>query len=273
MARLQLKSTKLESQQTELTKRLQTLDQETNELNLQKEQQSNALAIELQLLYKLPNEDVIKMILNQQDLSERVRFSHYYQAMQKTRLNTITEYQMTLDKIAEKARKTATLQQEIKQTQQDLSKSQSDLKKAQQKRTQALTAIKKDQSQQARQLTRLETERQSLLKLLAKWKQSRAQHGTITGAGKKGDLHWPIKGKILHAFGSTHTTGNRLWKGIFIRAKFGDPVKATHSGEVIFANWLRGYGLLCIIEHEKGLLSLYGHNSALRVEIGQKVNF
>lgn len=87
----------------------------------------------------------------------------------------------------------------------------------------------------------------------------------------KGQLPWPARGKLRAAFGDRHDQYDLTWKGIFIDAPEGNKVRAVHNGEIIFANWLRGYGLLCIIDHGNGILSLYGHNKSLTRTLGEKV--
>ena len=62
------------------------------------------------------------------------------------------------------------------------------------------------------------------------------------------------------------------WTGVLIEAELGTPVKAIHYGRVVFADWLRGFGLLMIISHDNGYMSLYGHNQVLLVEPGEWVN-
>ena len=86
----------------------------------------------------------------------------------------------------------------------------------------------------------------------------------------KGKLPWPVKGKVANRFGSTRK-GKVKWDGLLINASQGTPVKAIHQGRVIFADWLRGQGLLIIIDHSDGYMSLYAHNEVLFKEPGEWV--
>ncbi|UXY16622.1 peptidoglycan DD-metalloendopeptidase family protein [Chitiniphilus purpureus] len=89
-------------------------------------------------------------------------------------------------------------------------------------------------------------------------------------AGLKGKLRLPLKGEVIGRFGSTRAEGT-LWKGVFIRAAGGQPVKAVANGEVVFADWLRGFGNLIILDHGGGYLSLYAANESLLKEVGDRV--
>ena len=88
----------------------------------------------------------------------------------------------------------------------------------------------------------------------------------------RGKLELPVEGKILHRFGDTRGAGKLKWQGIFIKAKRGSPVKSIYPGTVIFSDWFRGLGLLIIIKHGNGFMSLYAHNETLKKEIGDTVN-
>ena len=75
---------------------------------------------------------------------------------------------------------------------------------------------------------------------------------------------------MLASFGSLRT-GNIRWDGVMIESSMGDPVRSVHSGRVVFSDYLRGYGLLIIVDHDDGYLTLYGHNQSLFVEAGDWV--
>ncbi len=89
-------------------------------------------------------------------------------------------------------------------------------------------------------------------------------------AKRKGKLPWPIKDKVLHNYGSRQT-GQINWKGMVINAKYGQQVKSVYSGTVVFAEYLRGYGLVVLLDHGKGDMTLYGFNQALLKKEGDKV--
>ncbi|WP_137937085.1 peptidoglycan DD-metalloendopeptidase family protein [Chitinivorax sp. B] len=88
----------------------------------------------------------------------------------------------------------------------------------------------------------------------------------------KGRLRLPVRGDILHRFGDARADGGTTWKGMFIRTGNNDPVHAVAAGQVVFADWLRGFGNLLIIDHGGGYLSLYGHNESVLKQPGDRVS-
>lgn len=88
----------------------------------------------------------------------------------------------------------------------------------------------------------------------------------------KGKLPWPTQGKIIKQFGSARATNKVRWQGLMIASDEGAPVHAVHHGRVVFADYLRGHGLLLIIDHGDSFLSLYAHNQMLYKEIGDWVS-
>lgn len=92
-----------------------------------------------------------------------------------------------------------------------------------------------------------------------------------TFARLRGKLLRPAAGPVTGRFGARREDGQSVWKGLFIRAAEGADVRAVAAGAVVFADWLRGYGNLLIIDHDDDFLSVYGNNQTLLVDVGQKV--
>ena len=90
-------------------------------------------------------------------------------------------------------------------------------------------------------------------------------------ASMRGRLAWPLAGKIVTAFGAADESGRRS-SGLLVAAKTGTAVHAVSHGRVVFADWLRGYGLMIIVDHGDGYLSLYGCNETLLKDVGDWVN-
>ena len=86
----------------------------------------------------------------------------------------------------------------------------------------------------------------------------------------RGKLAWPVAGKLVASFGQTRAGGLK-WDGVLLAGAQGAPVRAIYHGRVVYADWLSGLGLLTIIDHGDGYLSLYGHNERLYKEVGERV--
>lgn len=88
----------------------------------------------------------------------------------------------------------------------------------------------------------------------------------------KGQLNLPVNGEIANSFGSTRSKGGVTWKGLFIRASVGIDVKAIADGQVVFADWLRGFGNILIVDHGGDYMSLYGNNKILAKKVGETIH-
>jgi septal ring factor EnvC (AmiA/AmiB activator) len=88
----------------------------------------------------------------------------------------------------------------------------------------------------------------------------------------KGKLVLPVKGNITNKFGAPRPDSHVLWKGLFVRAEASQPVKSVAAGRVVFADWLRGFGNLLIIDHGNGYMSLYGNNETLLKQVGDALH-
>jgi septal ring factor EnvC (AmiA/AmiB activator) len=84
-------------------------------------------------------------------------------------------------------------------------------------------------------------------------------------------MRFPVRGELVGRFGAPRAEGGTSWRGVFIRARGGDEVRAVAGGEVVFSDWLRGYGNLIIVDHGDDYLSIYGNNDALFREVGEPI--
>lgn len=94
----------------------------------------------------------------------------------------------------------------------------------------------------------------------------------IRFASLRGKLRLPVRGEVSNRFGAVRADTGVSWKGLFIKAKEGNEVKSIASGQVVFADWMRGFGNLIIVDHGSGYMSLYGNNQALLKNVGDNVS-
>jgi septal ring factor EnvC (AmiA/AmiB activator) len=97
------------------------------------------------------------------------------------------------------------------------------------------------------------------------------RHDGSSFAQLRGKLALPVKGAISNQFGATRPDSTMQWKGLFMRAAAGQPVKAVAAGQVVYADWLRGFGNLLIVDHGDGYMSLYGNNETLYKQVGDEL--
>ncbi|USD65101.1 peptidoglycan DD-metalloendopeptidase family protein [Vibrio sp. SCSIO 43136] len=208
-------------------------------------------------------------LLQGTDKAELDRINHYIQHLAQMRSDTIaalsdTETQLddTALALKQEREQIANLLASQKKQRSQLTQSQSGRKKTIAKINASIRKDKNYLSELQRNETRLKAEIEK-----AKKRNAVPMNGL---AKQKGKLPWPLKGKVLHRYGSKQD-GQLVWKGTVISATHRQPVKAVYSGTVVFAEYLRGYGLMVLIDHGKGDMTLYGYNHALTKKEGDKV--
>ena len=218
----------------------------------------------------------LKVMLNQEDPNSVARVARYFGYFAEARLESTRALEATLAELADSE---VQLQEETKALaeQRELARVLRD--ELQEKRSDARAIVArytaKFDSIDTR-LSQLRANEQDLIDLLESLRASIFDIGqpneVVPFASRKGQLALPLEGPLIKRFGELRPEGRVKWTGVLIEAELGTPVKAIHYGRVVFADWLRGFGLLMIISHDNGYMSLYGHNQVLLVEPGEWVN-
>lgn len=252
-------------------KLIASLNQEKKLLTSKKLEQEQLLAKQLRSAYTTGQHDYLKLLLNQ-DQSEKIqRTVTYYQYMNQARIDEIKKFQAT---IAQLMLVTTQHQQQVEHLQtlkQNQKKQRIKLTKNKKNRSKTLTLLSKELLSSKQQLAKLKADEANLAAALQKLTELIRAEIELTGLSKlKRKLAWPVKGKILRSFGS-RKQGYLKWKGVLIGAPIGRQVKTIHNGTVLFSDWLKGYGLLTVIDHGNGYMSLYAHNQALLKSVGDQV--
>ncbi len=236
-------------------------------LKHQKQQQSARLAQLIKTYYVTKQSRSAVNVLR--DDSEEDRISQYFQYLAKERAATLQNLETTEQSLSQTSDKLRKEQQRIKNLLKEQQHKRQQLTSTQTKRRSTLTKIQRNISSDKHYLAELRRNETRLKAEIAKAKQRNAI--LMDGLTKeRGKLPWPVKGSILHSFG-TRQSGEIRWKGVVIKAKYGEPVHAVYSGTVVFADYLRGYGLVVLLDHGKGDMTLYGYNQSLLKREGDKV--
>jgi septal ring factor EnvC (AmiA/AmiB activator) len=233
-----------------------------------------ALAAQLRVASMIGREEPLKLLLNQQDPLHSGRLFAYYGYFGRARADQIAQIQSHMQRLDE-------LDVELEQQQSELA----NLKAAQQQQLQQLERARNDRQQVLASLTaaartreqslaRLKSQQadlEGLLKELNRSLKSVAPPDNATAFGRsRGQLPWPVAGHVTAQYGETRASGVK-WEGVVIATDRDAPVKAVSAGRVVYADWLPGLGLLVIIDHGEGYLSLYGHNDRLLKATGESV--
>ena len=263
-------TTALRDTRTQLKLEKQNLDKlkvEQKEKIALREKQRQKLAAQLKSAYISGRQEYVKLLLNQEDPTKVSRMLEYFRYLNQARIDDIEELQQTLQRLQ-------TIEQDIQTSLVSLSDLEASQKQQQAEQQQlkqqqqvALQELKASYNNQNSRLSKLKRDEQELAKVIASIEKTLRQFApkqSLSGLSKhKKKLQWPAKGSIIYRYGS-NKLGNRLkWNGILIGAKEGDLVHAIHHGQIVFSDWLRGYGMLVIVDHGQGYLSLYGQNQTL----------
>jgi len=251
---------------------VQQLNNKIQALTTQKQVHTQKLEQLIQTYYMTRRAKASSHILNTG--VEEDRISHYYQHLAKARTTTIKAIEQTQAELEESQRLRKAEQEQIASLLKQQTTKRDKLAKTQAQRKKTVGSIKKSISGDQNYLAELQRNETRLKAEIAKAeKAARERRNAVPMDGlakRKGKLPWPIKGKVLHNYG-TRQTGQINWKGMVINASYGQQVKSVYSGTVVFAEYLRGYGLVVLLDHGKGDMTLYGFNQALLKKEGDKV--
>jgi septal ring factor EnvC (AmiA/AmiB activator) len=275
---------------------LDKLAQEHQDTEARLHAEEAQLAALLRQRYSQDGDDATRLVLSGRDPGEIRRDLEYYAYIGRARASLIEQHKSTLAQLAQLESETRDRKAEldqVKQTQLTQRKALSDEKATRRATYDKLSSQIRQQRMQidtmVRDEARLTRLIQRLQRLAEEAKARNAAKPSEPGKGKavhdvanaslagfkfgalKGRLALPVAGRILDRFGQPRTGGGPPWKGLFIRAKAGDPVRAVGSGEVVFSDWLRGFGNLLIVDHGSGYLSLYSNNESLYKQVGDSV--
>lgn len=247
------------------------LSDEKKQLTSQKLTQEQLLAKQLRSAYTTGQHDYLKLLLNQAQSEKIQRTITYYQYMNKARINEIEKFQATIAQlvtVSAKHKKQVEQLQSLKQSQQ---KQRATLSKSKDSRSKTLASLGKELLSSKQKLAKLKADEANLAAALQKLAALIRAEVDLMGLSKlKRKLSWPVKGRLLRSFGSKKQ-GYLKWKGVLLGAPVGRQVQTIHNGTVIFSDWLKGYGLLTVIDHGKGYMSLYAHNQTLLKSVGDQV--
>jgi len=237
--------------------------------------QQRKLSHLLRAAYLLGQQSPLKILLNSTEPATVERSLRYYDYFYRSRAEHIAEINDTLAKLSG-------LEEDIRDKRHKLDAlvkrqrtQRETLRQSRNERKQLLADLNRDIQNAEQRLTRLKEDEQSLQELVKRLGRALAKipspGKSIDFARLKGRLPLPAPGPIIAHFGTPRQVGQLKWQGILIDAADGADVKAVAAGRVVFADWLRGFGLLIIIDHGDGYMSLYGYNQDLRYNVGDNV--
>ncbi len=255
--------------------RLEDLEREQASREKELAAERGALAGELRTAYVNGREEQLKMLLNQQDPAAFGRMLTYYGYFGRARAERIGSIRDKLEHLALLREKITAESQRLQDLETRQEQELAALKGAQQKRTQAVAAIESQIKTRGGEIKRLESQARSLEKLIADLRKALKSTPVARQAPfepLRGKLPWPVQqGKVLARFGQPRAGGSLKWQGMLIGTDRGARVRAPFAGRVAYADWLPGMGLMIVLDHGGGYLSLYGHNEEVFKKVGDPV--
>ncbi|WP_338883829.1 murein hydrolase activator EnvC [Xenorhabdus sp. TH1] len=287
-----------------------SLNTNIKQLQIQQKEQRQLLANQLDAAFRQGNHQGLELLLNGQENQRKERILAYYSYLNQARQETIAKLQKTTEELNQQKKlqlekqseqkailasqkqqkqkmetaRTArqktltTLESSLKKEQQSLAELRQNETRLRDKIAKAEREAKARAEREAREAARVRAQ------VAAKQKQAqqkgssykpteeeRALMARTGGLGRPaGQAIWPVRGHVIHSFGEA-IQGELRWKGVVISAAEGTEVRAISDGRVLLADWLQGYGLVVVIEHGKGDMSIYGYNQSTLVSVGQQV--
>lgn len=276
IARLSRKIEETRQQLAEENDRLKKLRQEQGQLRELQARHRQHLSEQLRAVQRLGNDGPVKLLLNQDDPQQAQRMLRYFTYFNDARIARIRHILSELTRLDNLATLIQTTEQQLRQTEQQLLQSNRTLQQRKQEQQQLLTRLQREVSSEQQRLKQKEADRKRLESLLNEVQTLLDNSPRRTDArpisALRGKLPRPLSNRVLQGFGSPLSDGPGRREGWLLDAREGDSVRAIHHGRVVFADWLRGYGLIIIVDHGEGYLSLYAHNQSLLRDVGNWVN-
>ncbi|MGX5221164.1 murein hydrolase activator EnvC family protein [Pseudomonas segetis] len=311
MGQLEKQVKDLQEQLNDGEEEIKRLETEKKKLQSARIEQQRLIAIQARAAYQSGRQEYIKLLLNQQNPEKFSRTMTYYDYVSKARMEQLNTFNETLRQLANVENEITAQQHQLLERKSTLDTQTEKLAQVRKQRQLALAKLNSDYSARDKKLKARQRDQAQLAKViktidetlarqareaaaarqraLAAANQAKRQNvaspssnsgpivssGAVYGgqfANARGKLPWPVNGRLLARYGTPRGEDARTkWDGVLISAAAGSQVRAVHGGRVVFADWLRGAGLLVILDHGNGYLSLYGHNQSLLKDAGDVV--
>jgi septal ring factor EnvC (AmiA/AmiB activator) len=275
--RLARKLRVMEGRLSRQRQRLQGLGEEQLAQRQSLDEQRRVLARQVRAAYAMGRQERLKILLNQQDPATVGRVMVYYDYLNRMRAQRMRAIRQHMQRLADTEHEILDEEEKLALLQAEQQAELDAMQRLQDERRDVVARLTEELNDQGRQLDRLQSDERDLKALISGLEQALADIPVEEDlqqarfAGLRGRLPWPAQGRIVKRFGAPKL-GSLVWDGVMISAPEGREVRAVHHGRVAFADWLRGFGLLLIVDHGNGYMTLYGHNQSLFKEAGDWVD-
>lgn len=255
-----------------VNRKIKSLEDEQTQLDKDKQAQQKVLSEMIRTAYLNGRHDYTKLLLNQEDPAQLERLITYYRKLNDARVQQLNDLQATLTRLQQIEVEQTQVQQQLAELRQAQEQDRKTLLTSQLEHKAALKKLNANIRSGENKLEQLQMDEQRLTNAIARAREN-AQRNPENLAGLynlKKKLKWPTRGRLKHKFGQRRS-GALRWKGVTIDGRLGNAVNVIADGVVLYADWLKGFGWVTVIDHGKGYMSLYGHNQALLKQAGEFV--
>jgi septal ring factor EnvC (AmiA/AmiB activator) len=235
--------------------------------------ETDMLGDQVRAAYTSGNQERIKLLLNQHDPATLGRLLAYYRYFSEFRGRNIEAVNGHIEELQALRVEVAREQDRLAGLARARYAELTELSVAQEKRQELLVGLKARISEEGSEIERLAAQEQDLSRLIEELGSILADYPIRSEepfSALKGRLTWPVAGALVHDFGQPRAGGMK-WNGVVLTAPRGREVRAVYHGRIVFADWLSGMGLLVIVDHGEGFMTLYGYNETLLKATGDWV--
>lgn len=274
---------KLSRQVTDLDRQMAPAENKLADLKRQQaahqaalDAQKTALATQMQAAFMEGRDSQLKLLLDAQDPASVGRLFAYYDYLNRARVARIVSVRSEITAIAALGTQISGQITDLKTLRDDRGQTLTDLQQQDASRRQLIAEIDSSIKSHNAEIGRLKRDQQALQALVDDLRQALSDIPADLEQGKRfstlrGKLLWPVPGRVLSGYGQPRAGGHMRWEGDLIAAPVGTPVRAVSYGRVVYADWMPHFGLLVILDHGNGYLSIYAHNQNIARQVGDWV--
>lgn len=275
ISRLTRERRSLRQQAEQQQQKLRELEKEAQELTRTLDRQRDSLKKQIRAAWMEGDAPAVKVLLNEIDPDKIARTMTYYEYLSKDTVDRLEAFRQSLQELRNTQAAVQSTRVELARTEESVAIRQQELTESRQERQQTLAALNADIQNRRSEREELESDRKRLENLLEEVQQAinniPSPNESQPFASLRNKLPWPVKGQVLSRYGDRYADGKLRRNGLLIATGDEAEIRAIHYGRVVFANWLRGFGLITIIDHGDGYMTLYGHSSSLFTSPGDWV--
>ena len=264
----------LRNQLARQRERRDEIDEQRSETTTRLGHERDALASQVKMSYLTGRQETLKLMLNQESPERLGRMMIYYDYLNRARSRRIENVSQELLALAELAEAADRVTRELAALEAEQQQELERLERLRGEREAAVATLEATIESAEQEIERLQAEERRLAELVREIHEVLAEFPVDSQepfSASRGRLAWPIPGTILARFGQSRAGAQVRWQGIQLAAPAGTTVRSVYHGRVVFSDWLPGHGLLIIVDHGEGYMSLYGHNEALLKDSGDWV--